>query len=114
MALWKTWTELRQRFYLCVILVTLMMAPQAIATAVTSARAAAAEAIDEDLVAANQQARAAFGALVDNWIRGSAHGIFAILATVLAVGGTMSTSNSRTNLMTLSLPRKRSTWIFSQ
>ncbi len=116
MALWKAWSDTRGKFYLCVVLVTLLMAPNTVAIAVRSARAAAEvgalSAATSD--AALLQASQAFSRSVEGWIGGNAHFIFAVLATVLGVGGTMAAANRHSNLMTLSLPVERGHWLRTQ
>ena len=42
MKLWKAWFDIRQRFILCVVLVTLLMAPEAVSVALSSAQATVA------------------------------------------------------------------------
>jgi hypothetical protein len=115
MKLWKAWFDIRQRFFLCVVLVTLLMAPEAVSIAVSSSgAAAAAEASGAMAEPETLEAAHAFGRMLEGWIGGNAHYIFAILAIVLAVGGILSTGNARSNLMTLSLPTKRSHWLTAQ
>jgi len=115
MKLWKAWFDIRQRFVLCVVLVTLLMAPEAVSVAVSSAQATAVvEATGPNAEAGTLEAAQAFTHMLDGWIRGNAHYIFAILAIVLAVGGILSTGNARSNLMTLSLPSKRGRWLTAQ
>lgn len=112
MELWKAWFDVRQRFLLCVVLVTLLAAPQTIRLAVASTRPAptATEAPSQ----AAPQPAAAFDTYIEGWLRGSAHMAFSILAVVLAVGGILSRSNARSNLMTLSLPLNRGRWLAAQ
>lgn len=115
MKLWKAWFDVRQRFLLCVVLVTLLMAPEAVSVAVSSAGATAvAEAGGANVEPETLEASLAYGHMLDGWIRGNAHYIFSILAIVLAVGGILSTGNARSNLMTLSLPARRNRWLAAQ
>jgi hypothetical protein len=51
---------------------------------------------------------------LEAWINGGEQILFATLAIVLAVGGTTTEVNARSNLMTLSLPTPRSRWLVSQ
>jgi len=108
MAYWKAWSDAKGKFYLCVVLVTLLMAPNTVAVAVRSSRA-----VFETAGGAGP-ATQAFAESVEGWIRGGAHLIFAILATVLGVGGIMATASERSNLMTLSLPVERGHWLRTQ
>jgi len=115
MRLWKAWFDIRQRFGLCVVLVTLLMAPEAVQIAVSSARAqAVAETVGPSTEPGTLEAALAYGHMLEGWIGGSAHYIFAILGIVLAVGGILSTGNARSNLMTLSLPARRGKWLTAQ
>jgi hypothetical protein len=116
MALWKAWSDTRGKFYLSVVLVTLLMAPNTVAVAVRSARAAAQVGTADPAApeAALLQASQAFARSVEGWMAGNAHFIFAVLATVLAVGGTMAAANKHSNLMTLSLPVERRHWLRTQ
>jgi len=115
MKLWKAWFDIRQRFFLCVVLVTLLMAPEAVSVAVSSAGAASVAAAGAaDAQPETLEASLAYGHMLDGWIRGNAYSIFSILAIVLAVGGILSTGNARSNLMTLSLPSKRNHWLTAQ
>ena len=115
MRLWKAWFDIRQRFFLCFVLVTLLMAPETVAIAVSSAQASAvAEASGRNVEPETLDAAQAFTHQVEGWMSGNAHYIFAILAIVLAVGGILSTGNARSNLMTLSLPTKRGKWLTAQ
>jgi hypothetical protein len=111
MVLWKAWADARYKFYLCLLLVTLLMLPEAISTAVASVRAGATATTPvPDL----PEAAASFQRQVSGWIAGGAHSIFAILAVVLGVGGTMTRANAHSNLMTLSLPLRRRRWLSGQ
>ena len=115
MKLWKAWFDIRQRFILCVVLVTLLMAPEAVSVALASARATAvAEATGPAAEPGTLEAAQAFTHMLEGWIRGNAHYIFSILAIVLAVGGILSSGNARSNLMTLSLPARRGRWLTAQ
>jgi hypothetical protein len=115
MKLWKAWFDIRQRFWLCVVLVTLLMAPQAVEVAVSSAQArAVAEEVGSSAEPGTLEATLAYGHMLEGWIGGNAHTIFAILGIVLAVGGILSNGNARSNLMTLSLPARRGKWLMAQ
>jgi len=94
--LWKAWFDIRYRFLLCAILVALLVGPGLVGSAFDS--------VNPDR----------FTRWVDGWMNGMEHFIFAVLAAVLAVGGTMTESNVRSNLMTLSLPVPRGRWLISQ
>lgn len=115
MRLWKAWFDIRQRFALCIVLVTLLMAPEAVQVAVSSAQASAvAEAVGPSAEADTLEAALAYTHMLEGWIGGNSHTIFAILGIVLAVGGILSNGNARSNLMTLSLPEKRRAWLTAQ
>jgi len=109
--LWKAWSEARYKFYLCVLLVTLLMLPEAISTAVASVKAGATAATP---VPELPEAARSFERQLLGWINGGAQSIFATLAVVLAVGGTMTRANAYSNLMTLSLPLPRRRWLTGQ
>ena len=93
MTYWKAWFDIRFRFLLCAVLVAITMVP--------------------GIVGAAQDAET-FGHWVDGWAGGMEQAPFAILAIVLAVGGTMTEANARSNLMTLSLPVPRRSWLVAQ
>lgn len=115
MKLWKAWFDIRQRFWLSVVLVTLLMAPQAVEVALSSARAV--EAVEAAVPSAEPdilEATRAYTHMLEGWIGGNAHTIFSILGIVLAVGGILSHGNARSNLMTLSLPSRRKEWLMAQ
>ncbi len=115
MRLWKAWFDIRQRFFLCFVLVTLLMAPETVSVAVASAQAeAVAEAAGGNADASTVEAAEAFARMVGGWIDGNSHSVFSIVAIVLAVGGILSTGNARSNLMTLSLPARRGRWLAAQ
>jgi hypothetical protein len=114
--LWKAWSDTSRKFYLCMLLVTLLMVPDAVSTAVESARAA--KASEEVTVPpgdpAEEAATSSFERQIEIWTHGAAHSIFVILAVVLGVGGTMTRANAHSNLMTLSLPMPRRRWLMGQ
>lgn len=113
MTFWKAWFDTRRKFYLCVILVTLLMAPGTITLAVRSvqaSRAATGAAVNPETEASIK----AFSRSVEGWVQGDAYSIFSVLAIVLGVGGTMTLGNARSNLMTLSLPQRRARWLLAQ
>ena len=114
--LWKAWSDTSRKFYLCMLLVTLLMVPDAVTTAVESARAAnaAEEVVEATSDQVDEDATSSFERQVEVWTRGAAHSIFAILAMVLGVGGTMTRANAHSNLMTLSLPQPRRRWLTAQ
>jgi ABC-type transport system involved in multi-copper enzyme maturation permease subunit len=93
MTYWKAWSDTRYRFLLCAALLAITMVP--------------------GIVMAAGEAEG-FRRFVDGWAHGMEQLPFAILAIVLAVGGTMTESNARSNLMTLSLPVPRARWLISQ
>ena len=113
MTFWKAWSDTRLKFYLCLVLVTLLLAPGTITIAVQSlqaSREAAGGQVDSELL----EGAEAFSRSVQGWIRGDAYLVFATLAVVLGVGGTMTLANARSNLMTLSLPERRHRWLVAQ
>jgi hypothetical protein len=112
MTFWKAWSDVRRKFFLCVVLVTLLMAPGTVVTAVRAGHASATPAVGVDPAA--QAAREAFQREVEGWIAGSAYTIFAVLAAVLAVGGITAQAGASSNLMTLSLPERRRRWMTAQ
>jgi hypothetical protein len=116
MELWKAWSDISRRFYLCVLLVTLMAAPVTIRSAVQSARGAttAGEIAEPGHGPATEAPGGPFELLVTGWIHGDSYYVFAILAVVLGVGGTMTLGNAHSNLMTLSLPERRRRWLGAQ
>jgi hypothetical protein len=115
MKLWKAWFEIRQKFYLSFVLVTLLMLPTIVAAAVASLwPKASGEGLAEGASAGGPSAAEAIGHELELWMGGSAHIIFAVLAVVLAVGGILSLGNARSNLMTLSLPERRNRWLLTQ
>ena len=115
MKLWKAWFEVRQKFYLAFILVTLLMLPTMVGTLVAaSGPEEPAAGMTDEAGAAVPSAAEAFGRELDLWMAGETHIIFAVLAVVLAVGGILSLGNARSNLMTLSLPERRSRWLLAQ
>ncbi len=109
--LWKAWSDARYKFYLCMLLVTLLMVPDAISTAVESVKAGATATTP---VPERPDAALSFERQMSGWIHGGAHSIFAVLAVVLGVGGTMTRANAHSNLMTLSIPRRRRRWLTGQ
>jgi len=112
MTLWKAWFDVRRKFYLCVVLVTLLMAPGTVITAVQSRRASTQPAaVGQSAGPEAQAAVAAFQRRVDEWIEGGAYFIFAVLAVVLSVGGITAHATASSNLMTLSLPERRRRWM---
>ncbi len=115
MRFWKAWFDIRQRFVLCFVLVTLLVAPETVSVAVSSAQAGAvAEAAGANVEEGTLEAAEAYARMVGSWSGGDYHSVFSILAIVLAVGGILSTGNARSNLMTLSLPAKRGRWLSAQ
>ena len=120
MMLWKAWTDVRARFYLCAILMTLLIAPTVVVSAVHSASAAATaqgtpaspqETWPQDEESGGWQGLEAYSTAANDWAHGMEHVVLAILAVVLSVGGTLSQTNARSNLMTLSLPSPRWKWL---
>ncbi len=93
MTYWKAWFDTRYRFLLCAALLAITIAP--------------------GIVMAAQDA-VTFSGWVEGWAGGMEQPPFAILAIVLAVGGTMTETNARSNLMTLSLPVPRGRWLLAQ
>jgi hypothetical protein len=115
MTLWKAWFDVRRKFYLCVVLVTLLMAPGTVITAVQSRQASTRQApVGQQAEPRVQDAAAGFRRHVEGWIEGDAYLIFAVLATVLSVGGITAQTTASSNLMTLSLPERRRRWMTAQ
>lgn len=115
MRLWKAWSEVRQKFFLTFVLVTLLIAPSVVASAVAASGAQAGESAQPGSGGQEAiEAAAAFSRELDGWLSGNAYYAFAILAVVLAVGGILSLGNARSNLLTLSLPGRRRSWLWAQ
>lgn len=111
MRLWKAWSETRQKFVLSFVLVTLLMAPVMVTAALDASKAGSPESgVGEGGLPASD----AFSSELGTWMGGNLYYTFAVLAVVLAVGGILSLGNSRSNLMTLSLPGRRSSWLWAQ
>lgn len=112
MTLWKAWFDVRRRFYLCVVLITLLVAPHVMTAAVRAALGPTSQAaVDTRLVPEGQEPTSALHRAVEDWIAGRAYLTFAVLATVLSVGGITAQTTASSNLMTLSLPEHRRRWI---
>lgn len=121
MTFWKAWTDIRVRFYLSAVLVTLAVGPTLVISAVRSAQAADATAVvapqggeSGQMSAGAWSGAAAFPTAIGEWAHGSEHLLLSVLVMVLAVGGALSQANARSNLMTLSLPTARWRWLVSQ
>ncbi len=112
MIFWKSWFDLRGRFFLCVALITIALCPQSIFIAVHEARGTVPTFIQEAGVTSDEDEEASFtlDEYVRRWFRGSEFAV-PLLTIVLAVGGTMTESHTRSNLFTLSLPIRRRRWL---
>jgi hypothetical protein len=123
MVYWKAWFDVRGRFFLSLAIVTLLVLPQAIVTASRTLEAnrgergdatAAQEAPADERRGQEESGMMGWDAFVRAWYNESAGMIFAILSVVLAVGGTMAELNARSNVLSLSLPVRRSRWLTAQ
>lgn len=123
MKLWKTWFDLRLRFYLCAVLITLIVVPPMLESALHARwQAEQAEAaappqsgeMESSDTEESPEATNPYLTEIEVYVHGHEHIIFAILAVVLGVGGTMTQGQARSNLMTLSLPPRRREWLVAQ
>ncbi len=68
MRFWKAWFDIRQRFVLCFVLVTLLVAPETVSVAVSSAQAGAvAEAAGANVEEGTLEAAEAYARMVGSW-----------------------------------------------
>jgi hypothetical protein len=120
MVYWKAWFDVRGRFFLSLAIVTLLVLPQAIVFASRTLEAnrgepgdatAAQEAPADERRGQDERGMMGWDGFVRAWYDESAGMIFAIMSVVLAVGGTVAESNARSNVLSLSLPVRRSRWL---
>jgi len=112
----KAWRDLRGRFLLCVFVVSVAVLPQTIISAVRGGQDVARSPEEEAAWSEGGSGRIVipdFQTEVQRWFEGR-EALLVVLAVVLAVGGTMTEANTRTNLLILSLPRSRRRWLQGQ
>ena len=107
--LWKSWLEIRSKFWLTVGVVALSIGLSVIITGVISRGMEPCGRILE----CSSEAMSAFEGIVFSYLNGSTADSFFFFVIVLAVGGILTESNGKMSLLTASLPIRRTDWLFS-